>query len=157
MLRIVDLIAYVSSLLWATIGHSLRMHSASIRGYRKSLPSPFGRGVGGEGLVKEHKLRKYCIRQNALTLTLFQRARGPFSYFTDSLLEDIGGKTGKIKKIDIIRIVFVYYIFFLYKELIPVYFQDCCLMVHSTKKLFRHEVSIAGSHREGISVACIRP
>jgi hypothetical protein len=47
-----------------------------LRGYLKSLSSPFGTGAVDEGLVKEHKLRKYFIRQNALTLTLSRRERG---------------------------------------------------------------------------------
>jgi hypothetical protein len=54
--------------------------------YPEILPLPFGRGAqtapGGEDLEKT-QARKSFIRQNALTLTLSQRERGPYSHFSD--------------------------------------------------------------------------
>ena len=42
----------------------------------KVVPSPFGRGARGEGLVKVRKQVKAFFRAAALTLTLSRRERG---------------------------------------------------------------------------------
>ena len=44
---------------------------------RTGLPSPFGRGAGGEGMGKSHKQGRAFSRPMALTLTLSRRERGP--------------------------------------------------------------------------------
>jgi xylulokinase len=51
---------------------------AALRASPESLPSPFGRGAGGEGRVVAHPQDR-DLPASALTLTLSQRERGPIS------------------------------------------------------------------------------
>jgi hypothetical protein len=44
--------------------------------FGKFLPSPFGRGAGGEGMANLYKLDKAIFYAKALTLTLSQWERG---------------------------------------------------------------------------------
>jgi hypothetical protein len=44
--------------------------------FSKMVPSPFGRGAGGEGLEKVHKQDNTLSCPKALTLTLSRRERG---------------------------------------------------------------------------------
>jgi hypothetical protein len=43
----------------------------------RKLPSPFGRGAGGEGFGEMHKWEIAFFQEPALTLTLSRRERGP--------------------------------------------------------------------------------
>ena len=44
---------------------------------RKYLPSPFGRRVGGEGIITRTRREYNAFLHKALTLALSQRERGP--------------------------------------------------------------------------------
>ena len=46
-------------------------------GFCKLLPSPFGRGAGGEGIVGRIARKSTAFSLPALTLTLSRRERGP--------------------------------------------------------------------------------
>ena len=48
----------------------------------KLLPSPFGRGAGGGGVVAAHKQGRAFSRSTALAVTLSQRERGHSAGFT---------------------------------------------------------------------------